>query len=82
MTNRVANVAEGRERRMKYIERLKVEHPEFISDKFIGGCEGCPEDYGYEPYRNACPSGSECLSVEEACRRCWERSEGERARLN
>lgn len=58
---------------MKYIERLKVEHPEFISDKFIGGCEGCPEDYGYEPYSNTCPSGSEQLSVEEACRRCWRR---------
>lgn len=58
---------------MKYIERLKVEHPEFISDKFIRGCEGCPEDYGYEPYSNTCPSGSEQLSVEEACRRCWRR---------
>ena len=63
---------------MKYIERLKNEHPECVSDEFTGGCEGCPKDYGYEPYRNACPSGLEYLSVDEACRRCWGRSKNER----
>ena len=45
---------------MKYIERLKKEHPECVSDEFCCGCDGCPE-------------GLEHLSIEEGCRKCWER---------
>ena len=47
---------------MKYIEKLKEEHPERVSDEFAGGCEGCPEDYGYESRDEHCPDG-----------KCWER---------
>ncbi len=58
---------------MKYIEKLKEDHPECVSDEFAGGCEGCPEDYGYEPSSDECPKGLERLSIEEGCRKCWER---------
>ena len=58
---------------MKYIERLKKEHPECVSDEFCCGCDGCPQDYGYEPDSNECPQGLEHLSIEEGCRKCWER---------
>lgn len=55
---------------MKYIEKLKEDHPECVSDEFAGGCEGCPEDYGYEPSSDECPKGLERLSIEEGCRKC------------
>ena len=62
---------------MKYIERLKNEHPECVSDEYCGGCIGCPEDYGYEEYRYECPEGLDYSDVEKGCRKCWESSEGE-----
>ena len=62
---------------MKYIERLKNEHPECVSDEYSGGCIGCPEDYGYEEYRSKCPEGLDYLDVEKGCRKCWERIEEE-----
>lgn len=58
---------------MKYMEKLKEEHPECVSDEFAGGCEGCPEDYGYESRDEYCPDGLEGLGIEVACRKCWER---------
>lgn len=58
---------------MKYIEKLKEEHPECVSDEFCCGCDGCPQDYGYEPDSDECPEGFGCLSIEEGCRKCWER---------
>ena len=59
--------------KMKYIEKLKEDHPECVSDEFAGGCEGCPEDYGYESRDEYCPDGLEGLGIEVACRKCWER---------
>ena len=70
-------VPPGKEQRMKYIEKLKIEHPDCVSDEYFGGCDGCPEDYAYEPYRGKCPDGSVTSYSEEVCRKCWERSEGE-----
>lgn len=58
---------------MKFIEKLKEEHPECVSDEFCCGCDGCPQDYGYEPSSDECPKGLEHLSIEEGCRKCWER---------
>ena len=58
---------------MKYIEKLKEEYPECVSEDFTGGCEGCPEDYGYEPRRCKCPEGLEYQDIDKACRRCWAR---------
>lgn len=28
-------------------EKLKLEHPHYISSVFAGGCKGCPGEYGY-----------------------------------
>lgn len=45
--------------------------------RFIGGCAGCPEEYGYEP-----GNGTDCLceknwntkkSVSQICTECWDR---------
>lgn len=49
-------------------ERLKLEHPEKINDGAMGGCLGCPYDYGYldEP-------DSFCRnSFAYSCRECWD----------
>lgn len=33
---------------MTFKEKLQQEHPEYVSDRFAGGCEKCPHTYGYE----------------------------------
>lgn len=48
-------------------ERLLVEHPEYIGDRFVGGCSGCPKDYGYARDPELCRPG------EKNCRKCWDR---------
>ena len=48
---------------MTYRERLKLEYPECVSDKFEGGCEACPDYHGYEEYTSCCPN----------CEYCWNR---------
>ena len=45
-------------------ERLKLEHPEKINDKLLGGCEGCPHDYGYLDKPKTCG---------RSCDKCWDR---------
>lgn len=47
-------------------EKLKIEHPECISEQFMGGCRCCPHYYGYlpEPY-GGCRKTS--------CYDCWDR---------
>ena len=56
---------------------LTREHPDKVDARFIGGCVGCPEEYGYEP-----GNGTECLceknwntkkSVPQICAECWDR---------
>lgn len=58
-------------------ELLVLEHPDKVDARFIGGCAGCPEEYGYEP-----GNGTECLceknwntkkSVPQICTECWDR---------
>ena len=46
-------------------EKLKIEHPEYIDARFIGGCLDCPEDYGYLDEPEWC-----CLFK---CDECWDR---------
>ena len=33
---------------MTFKERLQKEHPRCINEDCIGGCDGCPYEYGYE----------------------------------
>ena len=45
-------------------EKLKLEHPDMIDEEMLGGCQGCPHDYGYAP----APDGK-CGD----CAGCWDR---------
>lgn len=48
-------------------ERLKRKHPECIDRAYIGGCYGCPIDYGYAGYPDDCFPANDC------CSKCWDR---------
>lgn len=49
-------------------EKLMKEHPDYISDSYMGGCRDCPSSYGYlhDPDRY-------CYPTETTCRDCWDR---------
>lgn len=49
---------------MTFKEKLEQEHPERVDEKFQGGCDGCPHEYGYE-IRWKCDGVS--------CFNCWNR---------
>ena len=51
---------------MTFKEKLAIEHSSKINPTEIGGCEGCPSDYGYDSKRF-------CLGSEMACSTCWNR---------
>lgn len=63
---------------MTYREKLKQEHPEYVSEDAIGGCKGCPNHYGYGPEeqdnKNTCKGYGKLLSpyIEVFCRQCWD----------
>lgn len=48
-------------------EKLLIEHPDMVKSIYWGGCNGCPDDYGYLPTR------SDCNSSDGTCRACWDR---------
>lgn len=48
-------------------ERLAIEHPEKISDRYDGGCSGCPSAYNYMEDPVYCEVSHNCCSV------CWDR---------
>lgn len=58
---------------MKLRDKLFEERPYCVKDIYYGGCEGCPNHYGYE---ENCPCGDEAAN-EEMCRECWDRDESE-----
>lgn len=52
---------------MTFKEKLQKEHPDMVRAACLGGCYGCPHDYGYEknpPLSCTMPSG---------CAACWNR---------
>lgn len=51
-------------------ERLQKEHPERISEDFLGGCNGCPQDYGYGA-TVACIAGQH-PDLDRTCAQCWD----------
>ena len=51
-------------------EKLAIEHPGGLDSECLGGCEGCPHEYGYAK------APEWCQMTEEICRKCWDR-EGE-----
>ena len=59
-------------KKMTYRERLTIEHPERIDSEMLGGCDGCPADYGYSDDHHAdnCPFDR---PSPENCTKCWNR---------
>lgn len=49
-------------------EKLTLEHPEYISDEYFGGCFNCPPGYGYLDYPEYCGSDDP-----DRCAQCWDR---------
>lgn len=52
-------------------EKLAMEHPEAVVERLVGGCEGCPHEYGYLSDPDWC--GSITMGLLEACTKCWDR---------
>lgn len=53
---------------MKLREKLAQERPDCVNENFLGGCCGCPENYGWSSYNYpSCEGGRE-----EICRKCWD----------
>lgn len=48
-------------------EKLKQEHPGKVSVFCVGGCVGCPGEYGYADNPDCCETS------EENCTKCWDR---------
>ena len=51
-------------------EKLEMEHPEEIDPARLGGCKGCPHQYGYAKDPEWCDDNN---FTDEKCRRCWDR---------
>lgn len=54
-------------------EKLKAEHPEFVSIMNIGGCKSCPQTYGYLPKPDHCGDAKNGEEAIENCTKCWDR---------
>lgn len=52
-------------------EKLKIEHPDEVKERYYGGCCGCPHTYGYLDPPDRC--AEEIKPSEEDCRVCWDR---------
>lgn len=52
-------------------EKLKLEHPENVARRYIGGCGGCPSTYDYLDDPSYCLNNGS--ADEEVCMRCWDR---------
>lgn len=56
---------------MTFREKLQKEHPDAVGPEYVGGCEGCPESYGYEAHSTLCDPTR--WVTEEECAACWNR---------
>lgn len=60
---------EKKKKRITMREKLKQDHPDFVTKNSMGGCIGCPASYGYSNM-NFLICGPH---NEETCRKCWDR---------
>lgn len=51
-------------------EKLKLEHPNAVDTALVGGCAGCPNDWGYAPKPDECGSEDGRFI---SCTQCWDR---------
>lgn len=59
-------------------EKLKIQHPYKVTSRYIGGCCGCPHDYGYLSKPIGCDEGQN----HELCTKCWDREIPETESVN
>lgn len=56
-------------------EKLKVQHPELVDSRFMGGCRGCPYDVGRR-YVSKAACSEICMDLtllpSERCTKCWD----------
>lgn len=52
-------------------EKLAIEHPEHVHERYTGGCMECPHRYGYLPKPEVCCGKT--IDYEHVCRTCWDR---------
>lgn len=56
---------------MTFKEKLEMEHPDRVDERYQGGCYLCPNNYGYENYDS---STKNCLKKGgKGCSYCWNR---------
>lgn len=60
---------EKKKKRITFREMLKKYHPYYVCDEYLGGCKGCPGDYGYSHKRSVNCGGGGI----EKCRKCWDK---------
>jgi hypothetical protein len=56
-------------------EKLKIEHPTELSDMWIGGCLGCPDEETRRyiaPGQTACRGNKVVGASVENCTKCWD----------
>ena len=51
-------------------EKLEIDHPEFIDEKWNGGCKDCPHTYGYKKMDDCACDCKTCDN--DICTRCWD----------
>lgn len=54
---------------LTFREKLKQEHPDYVGERWGGGCKSCPSSYGYEE-KYHCGTGT---YEEKKCTACWSR---------
>ena len=55
-------------------QRLMREHPEEVCITWLGGCNGCPDHYGYLSPMSPCGGPYDArLDNEDRCTECWDR---------
>lgn len=59
---------------MTYREKLMLEHPEKVNAIYVGGCCGCPCDYGYiDQFEECCDLLRNQRLKVIRCVKCWDR---------
>ena len=55
-------------------EKLMIDHPKYVSDDYIGGCEACPHTFGYLDPPEYCRGFENVVTcTDRQCRECWNR---------
>lgn len=54
-------------------EKLEKEYPEKISNDFLGGCAGCPHEYGYLFDQPGYCADADYGAPDKRCSDCWDR---------